>query len=177
MTYSEYRATLKYELCRLNWENPSWLQWLRMKYLQPNTNCMYLARKMWYLHEKGKIGRLLAKCLYLRIHRKYGCTIYPNAQVGKGFFISHPVGIVLGKCEIGEDFMIYHQCTIGVRQYGDEAHGATPVIGDHVKMYTGSMILGKVCVTDRVVIGASSIVLNDITEPGTYAGIPAKKCD
>jgi serine O-acetyltransferase len=111
--------------------------------------------------------------LYLKILRKYGCVIYPNITVGRGFFITHPVGIVLGKCSIGENFMLYNNCTIGVRRYGEESSHLSPTIGNNVTLYTGSMILGEVNVNNSVTIGAHSIVLTDLTTPGTYVGTPA----
>lgn len=110
MTRKEYKDILEYELLfyfRNSKRKLSIFDRIRTKYFQPNTNCIFMARKMWYLYGKGGISRLRAKWLYLRILKKYGCIIFPNAVVGKGFHICHPVGIVIGTCTIGNDFMIY----------------------------------------------------------------------
>lgn len=174
MTYKQYRETLNYELYRLSWTHPPLLHKIRIKYFQPNTNCMYLARKMWFFHEKGLLGKLYAKTLYMKILKKYGCVIYPNIKVGKGFFITHPVGIVIGKCTIGENFMVYNSCTVGVRRYGEESEHLTPQIGNNVTLYADSMIIGNVKIGDNITIGAASIAMDDLTDAGTYVGIPAK---
>lgn len=171
MTRKEYKETLDYELFRYFSGKKSILQRLRITYFQPNTNCIYLARKMWYLNSRGRIAKIRAKLLYLKIIRKYGCIIYPNAQVGKGFHITHPTGIVIGNCKIGTDFMIYQNCTVGNKKPGD----STPEIGNHVELCTNSLILGHVRIEDDVLIGANSLVIKDITESGVYVGNPIKK--
>ena len=124
---------------------------------------------------RGGVFRVLSKLLYLKILHKYGCIIYPNAKVSKGFYISHPVGIVIGCCEIGENFNILQNATIGIRRVGDEQRGLIPKIGNNVRLCANSIIMGDVHVTDNVIIGANSVVISDITESGTYAGSPAKR--
>lgn len=106
---------------------------------------------------------------------RYGCCIYANAVVGKGFFIVHPVGIVIGKCIIGNDFRIYQNTTVGVKNPGDEAKGLTPVVGNIVSLCSNSCILGAVHIADGVTIGANSLVIKDIGEAGTYVGSPVRK--
>lgn len=119
--------------------------------------------------------RLISKFYFILIHRRYGCCIFSYAEVESGFRIQHPVGIVIGKCKIGKNFTIYQNATIGVRREGEEAEGLTPVIGDNVCLATGSSILGKVTISNDVIISANSVVLSDIIEAGTYAGSPARK--
>lgn len=128
---------------------------------------------MWYLHSKGKLGRVFAKLLYLRIIHKYGCIIYPTAQVEKGFHITHPTGIVIGDCKIGKDFMIFQNCTIGTRKVKVEY----PCIQDRVTLETGSAILGGIKVCNDVTLGAHSLAIKDILEAGTYAGNPLRRID
>lgn len=54
MTHAEYKEILNYELYRFSKnKTPNLVQRLRIKYVQPNTNCMYMARKMWYFHQRG----------------------------------------------------------------------------------------------------------------------------
>ena len=180
MTKQEYKEILKYELYfyfRVNGEKPTFIDRIRTKFIQPNTNCIFMARKMWYLYQSGVIGRFRAKLLYLRIIKKYGCVIFPNAIVGKGFHICHPVGIVIGTCTIGEDFMIYQGCTVGsgMEKINSKTGSSHPIVGNNVRLCTNSSIVGGVCVTDNVVIGAHSLVIKDIEESGVYAGSPVKK--
>lgn len=113
--------------------------------------------------------------LYLRIYHRYGCCLYPNAEVGKGFIITHPVGIVIGKCHIGEKFVCFQNTTVGVRHENGEIKGLIPTIGNDVWLCSNAMILGNVTVCDGCRIGAGAIVLNDLSESGTYVGQPAHK--
>lgn len=142
---------------------------IRIKYFQPNTNCMYMVRKMLYLYSCGGIKRLCSKRIYLSLLRKYNCCIFSHAIIGRGLKIEHPVGIVIGAVEIGKEFIIYQNCTIG------RSNGKTPVIGDHVCVYSNSVVVGGIHVADHVTIGAQSLVIRDITESGIYAGNPLRK--
>ena len=85
------------------------------------------------------------------------------------------MGIVIGRCEIGEDFTIYQNTTIGVQHPGDEAKGLWTHIRNRVRLATSSNILGNISVCDDVMIGANSLVIRDIVEPGTYVGSPVRK--
>jgi serine acetyltransferase len=85
--------------------------------------------------------------------------------------IPHPVGIVIGKeVEIGDDVRIYQNVTLGAN-YGDEQ----PTIGHDVAIGTGAAVLGDVHVGDGAVIGANSVVLEDVPKNTTVAGAPAVK--
>lgn len=171
MTYKEYKETLDYELYRFYSGKLNLIQKIRIRYLQPNTNCIYLARKMWYLYQKGGVYRLHSKFLYLKIARRYGCTIFPTAKVDRGFHITHPTGIVLGKCVAGENFMIFQNCSVGSKKPGD----GYPRIGNNVQLSSGSILIGNIEVADDVVIGAQSLVIKSITDAGTYVGNPLRR--
>lgn len=173
MTRKEYKEILKYELYKYANGRLTPLNRLRIKYFQPNLNCVFLARKMWYLYSQGGILRLLSKFIYLKIIHKYGCVIFPSAQIGKGFHITHPVGIVIGQCKAGEDFMVFQNCSIGSKRTGN----GEPVIGNNVRLGSNSVLIGHISVADNVVIGAHSLVVKDISEPGVYAGNPLKKIE
>ena len=125
----------------------------------------------------GGVKMLLAKILYLHILHKYGCCIYPSANVGKGFYIAHPVGIVIGNCTIGENFTIYQNCTVGTSKIGWDAKGYCPKIGNNVMMYANSLIVGKVNVGDDITLGANSLIIKNTTAFGVYVGSPAKRLD
>ena len=178
MTHKEYREILKYEMLRCfreaGGDSPNLINRIRIKYFQPNSNCVYLCRKMWYLYQKGGIHRYLAKFIYLKIWRKYGCCIFPIAVVGKGFFIAHPIGIVIGDCCIGDDFKIFQNCTIGNKDVEKKSSYKRTSIGNNVTVCSGSSVLSS-SVCNDVLIGAHTLVVNDITLQGKYVGIPAKR--
>ena len=122
-------------------------------------------------------SKVRAKLIYLKILKKYGCVIFPNAIVGKGFHICHSVGIVIGTCTIGENFMIYQGCTVGsgMEKLNSKSGSSYPIVGNNVRLCANSSIIGGVCITDNVVIGAHSLVIKDIEECGVYIGVPVKK--
>lgn len=74
---------------------------------------------------------------------------------------------------MGKKFTIFQNCTVGMCDIGDESKGLSPIIGDNVKLCTGSGIFGKISVCDEVVIGANAIVLHNLSEKGTYVRAPA----
>lgn len=67
--------------------------------------------------------------------------------------------------------MIYQNCSVGAKKPGD----GTPKIMNNVHLCANSIILGSISIADDVVIGAQSLVLNDINEAGVYAGNPLKR--
>ena len=169
MDRKEYKSILCYELYGEKY--PDLLNRIRIKYFQPNTNCIYLARKMWFLFNRGWMHKYHAKFLYLKILHRYGCIIFPTAKIGRGFHVTHPVGIVIGNCNVGQNFMIYQNCTIGSRVAGE----GFPTVGDNVELCANSLILGNIEICSNCMIGASSLVIKSINEPGTYVGTPVQK--
>ena len=130
---------------------------------------------MVFLAWGGAVKKILARALYHRIHMKYGCFIYYTAIVAKGFYIEHPIGVVIGAAEIGENFKIYQNATVGAQWRGEYHEGKYPRIGNNVMLTSGSSILGNVHIADDVVIGCNSVVVKDITESGIYAGSPVRR--
>ena len=178
MTYKEYKRILDHELYHVvPYGNGSLLSRLRIKYLQPNTNCVYLCRKMWFLYSRGKLGKIRAKFLYLKILRKFGCIIYPSAIVDEGFHVAHPVGIVIGDCQIGKNFTIFQGCTIGTGNPNPNDGRVSPIIGDNVNLAANSVVVGGVTIADNCIIGASTTVVRDLSVSGTYVGSPARLLD
>lgn len=99
-----------------------------------------------------------------------GAEIDLNCEIGGGLMIPHPNGIVIyPKIRIGPNCLIFQQVTIGVT--GD---GGIPEIGGHVDIGAGAKILGKVLVGEHAMIGANSVVLEDVPPGETVAGVPAQ---
>ncbi len=187
MKYKEYKEICEYEMYRCykdmrsavkvsRFNDLKFFERLRIKYFQPNSNCVYLCRKMWYYQSKNSsIYKIRAKMVYLKIHHKYGCCIFPTAVVEKGFLIKHAVGIVIGNCTIGSNFTIFQNCVVGSKYFDPQKnYGNHPQIGNNVVLSCQSSILGGVHICDNVIIGAHSLVLHDISQTGTYIGIPVK---
>ncbi len=103
-----------------------------------------------------------------------GIEIHPGASIGKGFFIDHGSGVVIGEtAEIGENVLVYHQVTLGNANPSSSGK-RHPTIGSNVVIGAGAKLLGPVIVGDFSVIGAGTIVTKDIPTHSVVVGNPGK---
>jgi len=102
-----------------------------------------------------------------------GIEIHPGAKIGKGFFIDHGMGIVIGETtEIGDNVTLYQGVTLGGT--GKEKGKRHPTLGNNIVVGTGAKVLGPVKIGDNVKIGAGAVVLKDVPPGSTVVGIPGK---
>lgn len=93
-------------------------------------------------------------------------------DVGEGLVIQHGFGTRIGCSHIGRNCQVWQGVTIGKSRSGlDEPR---PVIGDNVKIYANSLVLGGITIGDNVVIGAASVVLKSVPDNCTVVGNPAR---
>jgi len=102
-----------------------------------------------------------------------GIEIHPGAKIGRGLFIDHGMGVVIGEtCEIGNDVLIYHEVTLGaVKSYDGKRH---PTIGDNVIIGAGAKVLGDIKIASGTKIGANAVVIKSIEKPSIVVTEPAK---
>lgn len=99
--------------------------------------------------------------------------IHPGAKIGKGLFIDHGAGVVIGEtAEIGDYCTIYHNVTLGGT--GKEKGKRHPTIGNNVLIGSGAKILGPFKIGDNAMIGANAVVLNEVPAGATVVGVPGK---
>lgn len=99
-----------------------------------------------------------------------GVEIHPGAVIGKGLFIDHGMGVVIGEsAEIGDNCTIYHGVTLGGtgKDKGKKRH---PTIGNNVLIGAGAKILGPFKVGDNSAIGANTFVCNEVEPNCTVVG-------
>lgn len=102
-----------------------------------------------------------------------GIEIHPGATIGKGFFIDHGMGIVIGEtAEIGENVTLYHGVTLGGVSWRKEKRH--PTIGDHVVIGAGAKVLGPILVGAHSRIGANSVVIKDVPPHTVVVGVPGR---
>jgi len=102
-----------------------------------------------------------------------GIEIHPGAKIGKGLFIDHGMGVVIGEtAEIGDNCTIYHGVTLGGT--GKDTGKRHPTIGNNVLIGTGAKILGPFKVGDNARIAANSVVLSEVEPNTTVVGAPAR---
>lgn len=103
-----------------------------------------------------------------------GIEIHPGAKIGKGCFIDHGSGIVIGEtAEVGNNCILYHNITLGGT--GKNQGKRHPKIGNNVLIGTGAILLGPIKVGDNVKIGANTFIINhDVPNNSTVVGIPGR---
>ncbi len=102
-----------------------------------------------------------------------GIEIHPAAVIGKGFFIDHGMGVVIGEtAEIGDYVTLFQGVTLGGT--GKEHGKRHPTLGNHVVVGAGAKILGGIKIGDNVKIGANSVVLKSVPANCTAIGVPAR---
>jgi serine O-acetyltransferase len=102
-----------------------------------------------------------------------GIEIHPGATIGRGFFIDHGMGVVIGEtAEIGDNCTLYHGVTLGGTSWAKEKRH--PTLGDNVIIGSGAKILGPFTLGDNCKVGSNSVVVKEVPENATVVGIPGR---
>ena len=102
-----------------------------------------------------------------------GIEIHPGATIGKGFFIDHGMGVVIGETtEIGDNCSIYQGVTLGGT--GKDVGKRHPTLGNNVMVGAGAKVLGPFTIGDDSKIAAGAVVLKEIPDNSTAVGVPAQ---
>ena len=105
--------------------------------------------------------------------RKTGIEIHPGAKIGKGFFIDHGNGVIIGEtAEIGNNVTLYQGVTLGGT--GKEHGKRHPTVGDNVMISAGAKVLGSFTIGANSKIGAGSVVLKEVPPNSTVVGVPGR---
>ncbi|MBF0462212.1 MAG: serine O-acetyltransferase [Magnetococcales bacterium] len=117
--------------------------------------------------------RLLARFFSQLIRFLSGIEIHPAARIGKGFFIDHGMGVVIGEtAEIGNNVTIYHGVTLGGTSWNKGKRH--PTLGDRVIVGAGAKILGPITIGANARIGSNAVVVRDVPPNSTVVGIPGR---
>lgn len=139
--------------------------------LYPSFRVMLSYRRAHRLYEKGHFFR--ARAISQRAARKTGIEIHPGATIGKGFFIDHGSGVIIGETAIiGDNVTLYQGVTLGGT--GKETGKRHPTIGDNVMISAGAKIIGSFTVGENSKIGAGSVVLEEVPPNCTVVGVPGR---
>ena len=99
--------------------------------------------------------------------------IHPGARIGKGVFIDHGMGVVIGEtCEIGDNVTLFQGVTLGGT--GKEKGKRHPTIEDNVMIASGAKVLGSMRIGRGSKIGAGSVVLQEVPPNSTVVGVPGR---
>lgn len=137
--------------------------------LYPSFWAIYNYRKAHRLYKKGKVFR--ARWISQRTARKTGIEIHPAATIGKGLFIDHGHGVVIGETAIlGDNVTLYQGVTLGGT--GKEQGKRHPTLGNNVMVGAGAKVLGSFTIGDNSKIAAGSVVLDEVPPNSTVVGVP-----
>ena len=102
-----------------------------------------------------------------------GIEIHPGAAIGKGLFIDHGMGAVIGETSVlGDNVTLFQGVTLGGT--GKERGKRHPTLGSNVVAGAGAKILGSVTIGDNVQIGANAVVINSVPPNSTVVGVPGR---
>jgi serine O-acetyltransferase len=125
-----------------------------------------------FIHELRDVP-LLARFLSQWVRFLTGIEIHPRAVIGRGVFIDHGMGVVIGEtAEIGDGCTIYQGVTLGGTSL---AHGKRhPTLGRNVVVGVNAAVLGAIVLGDNARVGGGSVVVKDVPPNATVVGVPAR---
>lgn len=139
--------------------------------LYPSFKAIMRYRLAHKLYMKGHY--FFARWISQRTARKTGIEIHPGAKIGRGLFIDHGHGVVIGETAVvGDNVTLYQGVTLGGT--GKESGKRHPTIGNNVMISAGAKVLGSFKIGDNSKIGAGSVVLKEVPPNSTVVGIPGR---
>ena len=140
-------------------------------FLYPSFKVMLHYRLAHRLYEGGHY--FWARYISQRGARKTGIEIHPGARIGRGFFIDHGNGVIIGETTIiGNNVTLYQGVTLGGT--GKEQGKRHPTIEDNVMISAGAKVLGSFTIGENSKIGAGSVVLSPVPPNSTVVGVPGR---
>jgi serine O-acetyltransferase len=151
--------------------DPAARNWLEVLFCYPGLQALLSHRFAHWLHVLGIpfIPRMMS-----HLARFFtGIEIHPGAAIGRGVFIDHGMGVVIGETAIVGDYaLIYQGVTLGGT--GKQSGKRHPTLGENVVVGAGAKVLGNLQIGNNVRIGAGSVVLRDVPSDCTVVGVPGR---
>ena len=165
-----YRS-IKEELASIKERDPAATSGLEVALLYSGFHAVLAYRVAHILHTHGHV--LGARVISQGAKFLTGIEIHPGAKIGKGLFIDHGSGVVIGEtAEIGDNCTLYQGVTLGGT--GKDVGKRHPALGNNVMIGAGAKVLGPFRVGDNSKIAANAVVLSEVPPDSTAVGIPAK---
>ncbi len=162
---------IKADIAAVRDRDPAARSAIEILLLYPGIKAVRMYRRAhWFFEHKCFF---LARLVSQRAARKTGIEIHPGAKIGKGLFIDHGTGVVIGEtAEIGDNCTIYQGVTLGGT--GKDHGKRHPTLGNNVMVGAGAKVLGPFKVGDNARIAAGAVVLEEVPENSTAVGVPAR---
>lgn len=162
---------LKQELDAVLARDPAAHSRLEVYLCYPGVRAVLRHRRAHRAYLKGHYLR--ARLISARTQRKTGIDIHPGARIGKGLFIDHGAGVVIGETAVIGDYVtLYQGVTLGGT--GKDSGKRHPTIGNGVTIGAGAKVLGPITLGNHVKVGAGAIVLKDVPDQCTVVGNPGR---
>jgi len=164
-------ATLRDDFKIIFERDPAARNWLEVLVCYPGLQALTFYR---FAHQLQALNLPFVPRLISHVARFLtGIEIHPGATIGRGVFIDHGMGVVIGETAIiGNYALIYQGVTLGGT--GKESGKRHPTLGENVIVGAGAKVLGNITVGNNVRIGAGSVVLRDVPSDCTVVGIPGR---
>jgi serine O-acetyltransferase len=123
-------------------------------------------------HELHDLGiPVVPRAMSMAARALTGIEIHPAARIGRGFFVDHGAGVVIGEtAEIGADVTLYQGVTLGGTGFATGKRH--PTVEDNVTIGSGAKLLGPITIGHGAKVGANSVVIHDVPENSTVVGNP-----
>ena len=164
-------ATLAADLRAPLERDPAARGWLDVVLSYPGFHAIVAHR---FIHPLYRAGIPLLPRYLAQVTRFFtGVEIHPGAKIGKGVFIDHGMGVVVGEtAEVGDGSTIYQGVTLGGTSL---SHGKRhPTLGRNVTVGVNAAVLGAITLGDNVKVGGGSVVVKDVPANATVVGVPAR---
>lgn len=140
-------------------------------FLYPSFRAIIAHRIAHKLYQKEHF--FLARLISQVSARKTGIEIHPGATIGKGLFIDHGSGVIIGETAIiGDNVTLYQGVTLGGT--GKETGKRHPTICDNVMVSAGAKVIGSFTVGENSKIGAGAVVIREVPANSTVVGVPGR---
>ena len=163
---SEVRAALERDpAARSGWE---------VLLLYPSVSAVAFHRVSHALHRIGLPGfRFTARMISQGARAATGIEIHPGARIGKGLFIDHGMGVVIGETtEIGDNVTLFQGVTLGGT--GKEKGKRHPTVRDRAVIGAGAKVLGSIIIGENAQIGANAVVIREVPANSVVVGVPGR---
>lgn len=151
--------------------DPAVRTYLEAAICYPGLHAVIVHRLTHWLYNKGLffLSRIISNIVRLIT----GVEIHPGAKIGKGVFIDHGMGVVIGEtAEIGDNVTIYQGVTLGGT--GKDTGKRHPTLEENVVVSSGAKVLGPFTVGKNSKIGAGAVVLKEVPPNCTVVGVPGR---
>lgn len=162
---------LKEDIDAVMQRDPAARSRLEVYFLYAGFKAVRAYRRANWFHRHGM--KFIARAISQRARRRTGIEIHPGATIGRGLFIDHGMGVVIGETtEIGDNCTLYQNVTLGGT--GKDQGKRHPTLGNNVLVGSGAKVLGPFTVGDNARVAAGAVVLDAVPPNATAVGVPAR---